>query len=153
MQIQNVISRADFEDLQEILNLQYVSYQKQGALFSKPIPPLTQTLAEVIEEYKNGTVFKMTDENGRIIGSIRTSEQNGTVHIGKLMVHPDFWHQGLGTRLLYEVENQFPGKRYELFTSTRSADNIRLYKRIGYKEFSREKIDDELEFIHMEKHG
>ena len=37
------ISKADIEDLQEILNLQYLAYQSEAALFgSRDIPPLKQ---------------------------------------------------------------------------------------------------------------
>ena len=42
-------------------------------------------------------------------------------------------------------------KRYELFTSTRSVDNIRLYQRNGYKEFDRKAVNNELIFVFMEK--
>ena len=56
------IYKADREDLQEILQLQYLSYQSEAALFgSRDIPPLKQTLDEVIAEYNNGIILKMTD--------------------------------------------------------------------------------------------
>ena len=145
------IYKAGLEDLQEILQLQYLSYQSEAALFgSKDIPPLKQTLDEVIAEYKNGIVLKMTDDDV-IIGSIRAKERNGTVYIGKLMVHPDYRRNGYGRSLLTEIEKYFPDKRYELFTSTRSTDNIRLYQNLGYKMFDRKAITDELQFVCMEK--
>ena len=93
----------------------------------------------------------MIDENNRIIGSVRAKELDGTVYIGKLMVHPDYRRRGFASRLMTEIENHFPNKRYELFTSTRSIDNIRLYTRLGYKIFDSKVIDDELEFVFMEK--
>ena len=145
------IYKAGLEDLQEILQLQYLSYQSEAALFgSRDIPPLKQTLDEVIAEYKNGIVLKMTDDDV-IVGSIRAKERNGTVYIGKLMVHPDYRRNGYGTKLLTEIEKYFPDKRYELFTSTRSTDNIRLYQNLGYKMFDRKTITDELQFVYMEK--
>ena len=145
------IYKAGLEDLQEILQLQYLSYQSEAALFgSRDIPPLKQTLDEVITEYKNGIVLKMTDDDV-IVGSVRAKEQNGTVYIGKLMVHPDYRRNGYGTKLLTEIEKYFPDKRYELFTSTRSTDNIRLYQNLGYKMFDRKAITDELQFVYMEK--
>ena len=145
------IYKAGLEDLQEILQLQYLSYQSEAALFgSRDIPPLKQTLDEVIAEYKNGIVLKMTDDDV-IVGSIRAKERNGTVYIGKLMVHPDYRRNGYGTKLLTEIEKYFPDKRYELFTSTRSTDNIRLYQNLGYKMFDRKAITDELQFVYMEK--
>ena len=147
-----MIVKADYKDLQEILRLQYLAYQSEAALFgSKDIPPLKQTIDEVIAEYSEGIILKMVDENGTIIGSVRAKESNGTVYIGKLMVHPDHRCNGFGTRLLAEVEQFYPGKRYELFTSTRSIDNIKLYPKSGYKEFTRKAVNDELQFVYMEK--
>ena len=147
-----MIVKAEYNDLQEILNLQYLAYQSEAELFgSRDIPPLRQTLDEVIDEYNNGIILKMIDDMGSIIGSVRAKEQNGTVYIGKLMVHPDHRCKGYGSTLLSEIENCYPDKRYELFTSTRSVDNIRLYEKMGYAIFERKPVNDELVFVYMEK--
>ena len=67
-----LITKAQQKDLEEILKLQHLAYQSEAALFgNKDIPPLTQTLDEVIEEYNEGLVLKMTDGSGVIIGSVR----------------------------------------------------------------------------------
>ena len=147
-----IIKNAERADLPEILQLQYLAYQSEANLFgSRDIPPLKQTLDEVIEEWNSGVILKMTDDTNAIIGSVRAIERDGTVYIGKLMVHPDYQHKGYGTMLLSEMENRFPDKRYELFTSTRSVANIRLYERLGYTIFARKAVNDELEFVYMEK--
>ena len=147
-----LITKAQKNDLEEILKLQYLAYQSEAALFgNKDIPPLKQTLDEVTDEYNEGLVLKMNDESGAIIGSVRAKEKDGTVYIGKLMVRPDHQKKGYGKRLLLEAEKYYPGKRYELFTSTRSKDNIRLYESAGYKEFMQKDVDDELVFVYMEK--
>ncbi len=146
------IYKANYEDLQEILQLQYLAYQSEADLFgSRDIPPLKQTLDEVIGEYNAGIVLKMLDNSGNIIGSVRATEDKGTVFIGKLMVHPQHRCHGYGTRLLNEIERYFPDKRYELFTSTRSKDNIRLYQKSGYKVFKHKAVNDELQFVYLEK--
>ena len=117
------IVKAEYNDLTEILNLQYLAYQSEADLFgTRDIPPLKQTLDEVIEEYNQGIILKLIDENNLIIGSIRAKEKDGTVYIGKLMVHPDYRCKGYGSRMLNEIEAYFPETRYELFTSTRSID-------------------------------
>lgn len=150
--IKTRIEKAQLDDLQEILKLQYLSYQSEADLFgTKDIPPLKQTISEVVEEYKSGLILKMLDENDVIIGSVRAKEHNGTVFIGKLMVHPEYRGKGFGTKLLLEIEQSFPDKRYELFTSTKSVDNIRLYQKLGYKIFSKKAVSDELVFVYMEK--
>ena len=147
-----MIVKAEYNDLQEILNLQYLAYQSEAELFgSRDIPPLRQTLDEVIDEYNNGIILKMIDDMGSIIGSVRAKEQNGTVYIGKLMVHPDHRCKGYCSTLLSEIENCYPDKRYELFTSTRSVDNIRLYEKMGYAIFERKPVNGELVFVYMEK--
>ncbi len=146
------IEKAERTDLDRILKLQYIAYQSEAQLFGgKTIPPLTQTLEEVEAEYDKGIILKMTSEDGTIIGSVRAAEEDGTVHIGKLMVHPDQQHKGYGKRLLLGIEKYFPDKQFELFTSTRSAANIRLYEKMGYEAFDTKAVDDELEFVYLRK--
>lgn len=145
------ISKAEYRDLQEILKLQYLAYQSEAMLFgSKDIPPLKETFEELAEEFEKGTILKVVSENS-IIGSVRAEEKDGTVYIGKLMVHPDFRRKGLGTALLQEIENCYPHRRYELFTITRSINNIRLYTHNGYKEFKRKAVNDALMFVYLQK--
>lgn len=146
------IVRADNTNLREILDLQYLAYQSEAALFgSKDIPPLKETLSELEAEFEKGIILKMVDDKGKIIGSVRSKSDEKTVYIGKLMVHPDEQKKGYGKKLLCEIERYYPNKRFELFTSTRSIDNIRLYEKMGYKKFKEEKITDELVFVYMEK--
>ena len=147
-----VVVRAEKTDLSEILDLQYLAYQSEAALFgSKDIPPLKETLSKLGNEFEKGIVLKMVDENNKIIGSVRSYSDETTAYIGKLMVHPDYQKKGYGKKLLCEIEGFYPNKRFELFTSTRSIDNIRLYEKMGYKKFKEEKITDELVFIYLEK--
>lgn len=146
------IRKAEKEDLQRILDLQYLAYQSEAKLFHDPdIPPLKQTLAEVESEYQKGVVLKAVDENNTIIGSVRAYYENDTVYIGKLMVHPHKQGQGIGTQLLAAIENEYPQKRYELFTSSKSKKNIELYEKSGYKIFREKQITDELKFVYLEK--
>lgn len=149
-----VIEKAQRSDLEEILRLQYLAYQSEARLFDDPdIPPLKQTLDEVTEEFDCGVVLKATNENGRIIGSVRAYSESNTAYIGKLMVHPDFQRKGLGSMLLEAIEKEYAGQRFELFTSTKSISNIRLYERRGYRIFKEEQISDQLCFVYMEKNN
>ena len=145
------ILKAESGDLQEILDLQYLAYQSEAALFgNKDIPPLKETLEELTAEFNNGTVLKMVDGD-KIIGSVRAYEKRRVAYIGKLMVHPDYRCQGNGSMLLRAIEKFYPECRYELFTSTKSVDNIRLYESLGYRKFKEQKIDDELTFVYLTK--
>ena len=147
-----MIKKAQKEDLEKIQGLQYLAYQSEAKLFGNmDIPPLKQTIEEVYDEFQKGTILKAVDAEGDIIGSVRAYEENGTVYIGKLMVHPKMQKRGIGTRLLVEIENAYPNQRYELFTSTKSISNIRLYEKLGYKIFKEEAVSQELQFVYLQK--
>ena len=106
------ILAADKSDLKTILELQYLAYQSEADLFgTRDIPPLKQTLEEVTEEYSKGLILKLVDDQQAIIGSVRAYENDGTVYIGKLMVHPSERGKGYGSQLLRTIEEHFPGKR------------------------------------------
>lgn len=146
------ITRAKREDLRDILDLQYLAYQSEAEIYNDyNIPPLMQTLEDVEREFDKGVILKATDKSGKIIGSVRAVCENGSVYIGKLIVHPKRQRQGIGTALLSEIEAHYPDQRYELFTGSKSAGNIALYKRLGYKIFTVKRIDDNLEFVYLEK--
>ena len=147
-----IITKANQHDLPLILELQYLAYQSEAKQFNDSnIPPLKQTLQDVQAEYQKGIVLKALDKDKTIIGSVRAYKENGTVYVGKLIVHPAWQRKGIGTKLLLELECEYPNQRYELFTSTRSSNNIRLYERLGYKKFKEKVITDELHFVYLEK--
>ena len=147
-----MIKKAQKEDLEKILELQYLAYQSEAKLFGNmDIPPLKQTIEEVYDEFHKGIILKAVDEEGLIIGSVRAYQENGTVYIGKLMVRPKMQKKGIGTKLLLEIENVYPNQRYELFTSTKSIYNIRLYEKLGYKIFKEEAVSQDLIFVYMRK--
>ena len=62
-----------------------------------------KTLTDVENEYQKGIILKALDEDKTIIGSVRAFCDNGTVYIGKLMVHPSKQGQGIGAKLLLET--------------------------------------------------
>ena len=60
-----MIEKAQKDDLNEILELQYLAYQSEAKLFGNmDIPPLKQTLEEVYDEFNKGVIVKAIDENG-----------------------------------------------------------------------------------------
>lgn len=147
-----ILMRAEQKDLQEILDLQYIAYQSESKLLNNSgISPLKQTLQEVQYEYEKGVFLKAKDDGGSIIGSVRAYSENDTLYIGKLIVRPDLQGQGIGTNLLNEIEKVCPHPRYELFTSSKSIRNIKLYKYLGYEIFKEQDISEELKFIYLQK--
>lgn len=146
------IVQASPDDACEILALQKIAYQSEAELNDDwTIPPLTQTLPEIVSEFETKVFLKALCA-GKIIGSVRASLQSGTCQVGRLIVHPDYQGKGIGILLMGEIERAFSSaERYELFTGMKSIDNIRLYQRLGYREYREEELSPNVRLVFMEK--
>jgi GNAT superfamily N-acetyltransferase len=146
------ITKACFDDLEMILDLQKLCYTETAKRYNDfHIPPLLQTQDEIESEFKDNTILKAV-ANDLIVGSVRAFERNETCYIGRLIVHPDFQNQGIGKKIMTEIENCYSHiNRFELFTGFRDEKNQYLYDKLGYKVFKKEQINDDLVFVYLEK--
>lgn len=146
------ISPASLDDMEPILALQKLAYQQEAQIYRDwSIPPLKQTLPEIQVELASHCFLK-AEHSGKIVGSVRANLAGGTCLIGRLIVHPDFQHQGIGSRLLHAIEEKFlNADRYELFTGARSEDNLRLYTKLGYHIFQTKSVSPNLTLVFLEK--
>ena len=147
-----IVEIATIENAEEILALQKKSYVSEAEIIDDfTIPPLHQTIDEIISEFNNQVFLKFELEN-RIIGSVRCYLEKVTCHIGKLIVHPDYQNLGIGTKLLSAAESQFENaKRYELYTGEMSKRNLYIYDKNGYRVFSSKVISQKLTLVFLEK--
>lgn len=147
------IRPARVRDAGDILKLQFLSYQSEAALYDDyALPPLTQTLCSLLEDYDTHHLLAAY-LGGEVVGSVRGCMEEGTCHIGRLVVHPRLQRNGLGVRLMREIEDRFAAAdRYELFTGHLSG-TLRLYFQIGYKEFRRQEVSSRLQIVYLEKLG
>lgn len=145
---------ATVADAAEILALQRLAYISEAELYDDfTIPPLIQSLSELLAEFAGRTVLKAVD-GGVIIGSVQGFQVGNTCFVGRLMVHPERQGRGLGARLMDAIEASFATvDRFELYTGHRSGTNIRLYQRFGYRQFRTEKVNSRLSLVFMEKRG
>ncbi|MGI0046742.1 MAG: GNAT family N-acetyltransferase [Nitrosotalea sp.] len=148
-----IIQKATVSDAEEILLLQKLAYKSEAELYHDyDIPPMTQTLKNIQDDFERQIFLKATFDE-KIIGSVRAFAQGETCHIGRLLVHPDFQNQGIGTKLMNEIESWFRAcKRFELFTGDKSEKNMALYQKLGYETFKTEKITEQITLVYLEKH-
>ncbi len=146
------VERAGIADAQEILDLQKLAYLQEAAIYDDySIAPLQQTLAGMEEDLERQVVLKAVVD-GRIVGSVRGLVRDDTCYVGRLIVHPDHQNQGIGRRLMAEIEARCPEvRRYELFTGHRSEKNLHLYDSLGYRPLRTERINDRLTLVFLEK--
>ncbi len=140
-------------DAGEVLTLQRAAYASEAALYADPaLPPLVQTMAELVEELSNSLGHKAL-RGTRLVGAVRSLVHADTLHIGRLTVAPDLQGSGLGTALLAAAEaDAGPGvTSATLFTGHLSAGNLRLYERHGYVEERREDLKPGVTLVHLRK--
>ena len=147
-----VIEKAQFCDLECILNLQKLAFQSEAKLFNDySITPLTQSLESIEEDFKNNLYLKAVIDN-KIIGSVRAFEKENICYIGRLFVHPDHQNEGIGKSLMYHIEECFNDcNMYSLFTAKRILKNLEFYDKLGYSKVKEEKINENLTFVFYNK--
>jgi ribosomal protein S18 acetylase RimI-like enzyme len=145
-----LIERATTADAGEILTLQRAAYVSEAQLYGDPyIPPLVESLEQVRKVIEGAVVLKALDA-GRVIGAVRGQVSGTTCLVGRLVVAPDRQGQGIGTALLTALHEAVPeAEAFDLFTGHLSEANLKLYRRLGYRETSRERMDDHLTLIHL----
>ncbi len=147
-----VVSALVAEDAGELLTLQRAAYVTEARIYADPeLPALTQTMAELEVELASASALKAVAGH-RMVGAIRGRVDAGVLHVGRLTVAPDCQGTGIGSRLLAAMEDLHPEARTAtLFTGHRSAANLAMYARRGYREERREELHPGVTLVHLAK--
>ncbi|GIH26341.1 GCN5 family acetyltransferase [Acrocarpospora phusangensis] len=155
------IERAGVADAGEILTLQRAAYVSEAQLYGDPfIAPLVESLEQLSKVVETAVVLAARDA-GRIVGAVRgqvggPGEHGRTCVVGRLVVAPDRQGQGIGTDLLAAIHDavlaEYPDVHaFDLFTGHLSDGNLRLYRRQGYRETHRERLQDHMTLVHLRR--
>jgi GNAT superfamily N-acetyltransferase len=132
------------QDLDSILRLQKKAFHGQALIYNDhTLPSLTQTLDDLKKEFKRKTFYKV-ELDREIIASVRCRISDHVLHIEKLIVDPDFQNRGIGAEIMHQLEGRYSTvvNRYELSTGHKSARNLHMYGKLGYKEIRQEPLND-----------
>lgn len=146
------ITTASKNDVKEIFSLQKKAFEPVAKKINcYDIPQMKDTLDDVINTFNKTTTLKMLSDNGDIIGSINGQINDGVLHIGRLMVDPDYQHKGLGKMLLHHLENMMPHTSEELCSYIDDDVTCTFYSKEGFKECYRYTVCGDTMAMHMEK--
>ncbi|WP_374456474.1 tRNA (guanosine(37)-N1)-methyltransferase TrmD [Nocardioides sp.] len=125
-------------DAGELYTLQRACWlQEMEANPGVEIPALRESLDDVRRGLGEWTVMVAREpSSGRLVGAVRGRlDRHGEWDIGRIMVAPDLQGGGLGRGLLELVEDLAPAgvETFVLFTGAGSTDNIRMYKKAGFR--------------------
>lgn len=144
--------RATIDDSAELYELQLLAFESEAEMIgSRDVPALLESKEHHKEDFPNWITLKLLDDSGKIIGAIRYKKVDDIVDVGRLMVHPDYRHQGLAKRMIAEVDKAYPHDIKELYTCTKSWINIDLYQKMGYHAVKEVTEDSGLSFVYMRK--
>jgi len=150
------ISAATEQDAEQIFRLQYLCFQSEAALYGNyRIDPLVESLDSVRQEVAQNCVFvaRLGEE---VVGAVRGRiTEDGAASIGMLCVHPRLQGHGIGARLLKAAESALAEERgatgFRLHTGHRSEGNLRLCRRVGYRQVGTAQGADGIPMVVLEK--
>ena len=122
-------------DAAEILTLQRACWVQEAQVNETlDIPALQESLEDVVEALTTWRTY-VARAGGRLVACSRGRLDGDIWDIGRLMVVPDLQGRGLGRQLLEHIESVAPPEAtsYRLFTGSRSAENLRMYRKAGYR--------------------
>ena len=127
-------------DAGELLTLQRACWVQEALANDSlaDIPALHESLEDVLAWMRTWSTWVVRSE-GRLVGAVRGRLEDTpggqAWDIGRIMVAPDLQGRGLGRALLAHIEAVAAPEAtsYLLFTGARSADNIRMYRKAGYR--------------------
>ncbi|KRF41680.1 tRNA (guanosine(37)-N1)-methyltransferase TrmD [Terrabacter sp. Soil810] len=133
-----VISAATPGDVPELAVLMRACWVQEAlANDTLDIPALLESLDDVRASLDTTQTW-VARSGGRLVGAVRTvrgGPDGDDWFVGRLCVAPDLQGRGLGRRLLEHAESTAPDgiRTFTLNTGARSADNLRMYKKAGYR--------------------
>ena len=123
-------------DAGELLTLQRACWLQEAIANDSVsgIPALYESLEDVVAGLGKWTTV-VVRSHGRLVGAARGRLDGEVWDIGRIMVAPDLQGRGLGRLLLEHVQALAPAAAtsYALFTGQHSTDNLRMYKKAGFR--------------------
>jgi tRNA (guanine37-N1)-methyltransferase len=123
-------------DAGEILTLQRACWVQEALANDtlSDVPALHESLADVVAWLDTWSTWVVRAE-GRLVGAARGRLEGDVWDVGRVMVAPDLQGLGLGRLLLEHIEAVAPPEAtsYVIFTGARSAENLRMYRKAGYR--------------------
>lgn len=146
------IAKANILDTEEILAIQKIAFISTAQIDNDfNIPPLTQTLEELQQDFQTHIFYKAVEGN-QIIGSAKVLIQEDNGLVGRVVVLPAFQNKGVGKSVMKQLEKDLMQiKRFELFTGKSNEKNIFFYQKLGYKIYKEEIWNSKITLVYMEK--
>jgi ribosomal protein S18 acetylase RimI-like enzyme len=148
-----MISTVDHHDpviAEQIYQLQQAAYKVERDLIAyQDFPPLRVTVSDIQQE---PDTFLGYWEAGELAGVLSFTVTPTLVDIGRLIVHPAHFRQGIASRLLRSVERYATaGRQLTVSTAEKNSPAVSLYEKHGYQGTQRTTLPDGLVLVRFFK--
>lgn len=131
-----ILERAIKYDANKLAEIQKASFDDESRRFNNSEfgGPVGYDSARWQEEMIEQCEYFKILLNGEIIGgAIIVIETNQVHNLGRIFIDPNFQHQGIGMKVMQEVERKFPGSaKWWLDTPNWSVKNHYFYTKCGF---------------------
>ena len=143
------LRRGVASDAGAIRTLTRTAYAKWVPLIGREPKPMTADYDAALRDHR----FDLLYVDGALAALIETISQPDHLLIENVAVLPAFQGRGLGRKLLAHAEGLAAAQGYgeiRLYTNQRFAENVELYRRVGYR-VDREETGERGVTVHMSK--
>lgn len=134
----NAITRLRHTDHSVALQIQKVffsAYKVEAKLIGVTnFPPLERKVADIVA---SDTTFYGSHYDGQLCAVIEIGYYDPQLNINSLVVHPDYFRQGLARELMRFVLNHYHWETAEVETALANMPAITLYEQFGFTETRR----------------
>lgn len=123
----------DRETAEEIWSLQHPAYRAEAALIGvSDLPPLQDTVQSLQSCGEKFFGYRAAD--GELAGAISFEQEEDLQYtLCRLMVHPNYFRQGIGKRLVERLLSELPAAATcNVTAEIRNIPAISLYERAGF---------------------
>ncbi|MFC5187250.1 GNAT family N-acetyltransferase [Actinomadura harenae] len=149
----STVHRLDLDDpavLRTVWEIQRAAYAVEAELIGfDGIPALHESLDDL---RGCGEEFLGARDGGELLGAVSwTVLQDGTVEIGRLVVHPSAHRRGLASALLDTLDAEAPAARTLVSTGAANHPALALYKRRGFEVVEERTVEGGLRITGLER--
>jgi GNAT superfamily N-acetyltransferase len=130
--------------------VQTAAYRQEAALLGiREFPPLNRTVRDVMAS--SDSFFGAFD--GEVLVGVMSLEQRNEneVSISSLTVTPQFQRLGVARALVASIATWTRSQKFSVFTATKNAPALALYKQLGFVECSRRLVGvEQIEVVELE---
>lgn len=123
-------NKGDVDRIHNLVQRAFSNYDTKGSN-----PALNESLMDIEYDIRNNIVIILETE-GKMLGSLRLDFEDGTVHLKRFSIDPDYQAKGIGTILYQRAEEEVKKRNYNsiyLYASLENEKVIRFYKKLGFK--------------------